>query len=140
MLDPSLIKLWRGANQALNLKNPDAVRHFATSLRELLTHVIHKLSPDDEVKNWSTSPKHFHNGKPTRRARLLFICKGINHGPFSTFLEKDIDALLACIDIFQEGTHAINVPLKISQLEALKNRAGSSLRLLIRTWKETKDN
>jgi hypothetical protein len=138
--DPSLIKLWRGAKKVLNSKNPDAVRHFATSLRELLTHVIHTLSPDNAVKSWSTLPEHYHNNKPTRKARLLFICRYINYGPFSTFLEKDIDALLACIDIFQEGTHAIDAPLTMSQLELLKNRVGSSIRLLIRIWRDTREN
>jgi len=139
-LDPSLIKLWRGAKEALNSRNPDAVRHFATSLRELLTHIIHMLSPDDEIKTWSNLPEHFHNNRPTRRARLLYICRGINYGHFSTFLEKDIDAILASIDIFQEGTHAIDATLTRSQLEALKNRAESSIRLLIRTWKDTRSN
>lgn len=140
LLDPSLIKLWRGANEALNSSNPDAIRHFTVSLRELLTHVIHKLSSDDDVKAWSTLPEHYHNNKPTIKARLLFICRYINYGPFSTFLEKDIDALLACIDIFQEGTHAIDAPLTMSQLELLKNRVGSSIRLVIRTWKDTREN
>jgi len=136
-LDPSLIKLWRGAKEALNSTNPDAVRHFIISLRELLTHVIHELSPDDEVKAWSALPDHFYNNRPTRRARLLFICRGINFGPFNTFIDKDIDAILAFMDLCQEGTHAIDTPLSPSQLEALKNKAESSIMLLIRTWKDT---
>lgn len=43
--------MWQGAKSALNsTDNPDYARHCAVSLRELFTHVIHRLSPDDEIK------------------------------------------------------------------------------------------
>jgi len=139
-LDPSLIKLWRGATESLNSRNPDAVRHFAISLRELLTHVIHMLAPDNEVKNWSNLPEHFKNNRPTRRARLLYICREINYDPFSKFLRKDIDTILTSIDIIQEGAHAIDPPLTSLQLKALKNRIESTIRFLVKTWKESRND
>lgn len=137
LVDPTLIKPWRGALAALNPKNPDAVRHFSISMRELLTAIIHKLSPDDKVKAWTSKAEHYHDNRPTRKARLLYICRNANHAPFNTFLEKDIDTLLACNDIFQEGTHAIDAPLSTYILKELRNRAGSSFRLLLRIWKDT---
>jgi hypothetical protein len=140
LLDPSLIKPWKGALAALNPRNPDAVRHFSISMRELLTTIIHKLSPDDKVKAWTNKAEHYHDNRPTRRARLLYICRNDNLAPFNTFLEKDIDTLLACNDIFQEGTHAIDAPLSTHILRELRNRVGSSIRLLIRIWKETNSN
>jgi len=140
LLDFSLLRLWIGAKESLSSDNPDAVRHFSISSRELLTQIIHKLSPDDEVKLWSNLPEHYHNGRPTRKARLLFICRRINNGQFRNFVEKDIDTLLTCIDIFQEGTHAINTPLTLFQLETLKNRVDSSIRFLLRIWQETRDS
>ena len=138
-LDPSLIRLWRGAKEASNLINPDAARHVATSLRELLTHVIHKLAPDDLVRAWSSSPEHYQNNRVTRRARLLFICKGINHDPFEVFVLKDIEALLACLDVFQKGTHAVDSSFTKSQIDFLISRVESFIRFLISTWKETGD-
>jgi hypothetical protein len=139
VLDPSLIKLWKGAKEALNSHNPDATRHFVTSLRELITHVINKLSPDDEIKAWSNSLDYYHNNRPTRRGRLLFICRNINHNQFSDLLKKDIDALLAYVDVFQEGTHAIDSQLTKTQLDLLMLKAESTIRFLIRIWKDTSD-
>jgi hypothetical protein len=140
LLDPSLIKQWRGAKGALDSKNPDSVRHFSISMRELLNAIIHKLSPDDAVKAWTKRPEHFKDNRPTRRARLLYICRNVNHAPFGKFLDKDIDAFLACNDIFQEGTHAIDAPFSRSLLDELRNRAGSSIRFLVRIWKENGNN
>jgi hypothetical protein len=140
VLDPSLIKLWKGAKEALNSNNPDAIRHFVTSLRELISHVIHKLSPDDELRAWSNLPDYYYNNRPTRRGRLLFICrKIINHDQFSELLKKDIDLLLAYVDIFQEGTHAIDSHLTNTQLDLLMLKAESAIRFLIRIWKDTND-
>jgi hypothetical protein len=49
-----------------------ALRQFG----ELFTHILHGLSPDAEVRKWSTEPAHYHNGRrPTRRAWLLYICR-----------------------------------------------------------------
>src|SRR5207245_1046928 len=42
-LDPGLVRILRGARQALTSTNPDRVRHFSASFRELLTHVLHTL-------------------------------------------------------------------------------------------------
>lgn len=136
-LDAELIKLWRGAKDALIFPNPDSIRHFSVSLRELLTCIIHKLSPEDRIAAWSNSPDLFHNGRPTRKARLLYICKGINLPPFDDFILKDIGALLACIDIFQKGTHAISPSLNKTQTDLLLLRVESHIRFLLRIWKET---
>lgn len=136
-INPSLAKLWQGANQALKSENPDSVRHFITSLRELLTHVIHSLSPDDQLRTWSSAPEHYHNNKPTRRARLLYICREVNYEPFDHFLNKDIESVLACFELFQQGTHEVEPFFSPSQLEAIKLRAESAIRLLVELGKKT---
>lgn len=136
-INPSLAKLWQGANQALKSENPDSVRHFITSLRELLTHVIHSLSPDDKLRTWSSATEHYYNNKPTRRARLLYICREVNHEPFDHFLNKDIESVLACFELFQQGTHEIEPSFSPSQLQAIKLRAESAIRLLVEIGKNT---
>ncbi|GEM_PF-3261700 len=138
-LDPKLIDLWKGAGVVYDQSYPDAIRHFSVSSRELLTQIIHRLSPDEKVKTWSSSPDHFHNGRPTRKARLLYICRELNHPPFDDFLIKDIDAVLAGMQVFEEGTHAIDPRFTRSQIDLLKSRLESSIRFLIRTYKETKN-
>jgi hypothetical protein len=111
-----------GARQALASTNPDKTRHCITSLRELVREVMHHLSPDEEIKGWSQSPDDFANKRPTRKARLRYITRNINHGAFTKFVEKDIDATLAAIDIFQAGTHVANSKLTEVQISALLGR------------------
>ena len=68
--------LLKGAEYSLSSKNPDKVRHAITSLRELMTQILHQFAPDAEVEKEFTAPKYYHNGRPTRRTRLQFI---LNH-------------------------------------------------------------
>lgn len=136
-LNVELMGLLHGARQSLESINPDKVRHFATSLRELFTHVLHALSPDEKIKNWSSSPDHYDKGKPTRRARLLYICRSLNHDPFSDFLEKDIDAVLEFLRLFQRGTHEIISPYTDFQLKMMLVRMESTLRFLLEIWRES---
>ncbi|ARV57399.1 hypothetical protein BZZ01_01035 [Nostocales cyanobacterium HT-58-2] len=131
-LNAELLIPLHGAWQSLESTNPDKVRHFATSLRELFTHVLHTLSPDEKIKAWSNSSKHYDDrGKPTRRARLLYICHSLNHEPFSDFIEKDIDAVLEFLKLFQRGTHEIIPKYTDFQLKMMLIRMESVLRFLL---------
>ena len=130
-VNPNLIIMLDGAVQAIFSGNVDRIRHFAVSLRELFTHIIHTLAPDDAVKSWSKNPDHYFEGRPTRKARLLFICRGVNYPPLDIFFKKDIDAALALMDLFQEGTH--NILLSVSELQIiiLKMKMESTLRFIL---------
>ncbi len=133
-LNAELIVLLRGARQSLDSANPDHARHFATSLRELFTHVLHTLAPDDKIRAWSTAPEHYGKGRPTRRARLLYICRTLNHEPFSTFIEKDIDAGLEFLQLFQRGTHEVVPKYADIQLRIMLVRMESLLRFMLEIW------
>lgn len=130
-LDPRFIVMLEGAAQALMSTNVDRVRHFTVSFRELFTQIIHTLAPDDEIRSWSNDPQHFNNKKPTRKARLLYICRGVNHPPLNDFFKKDIDAALELLDVFQGGTHRVENHLKIKQLVVLKLRMESAIRFIL---------
>lgn len=130
-VDPALIATWRGAKQALSSDNPDRARHVAISLRELLTHVLQRIAPDARVESWTSDPEHFHDGRPTREARLLYLCRTIDHGPFSGFVRKDVASTVSFIGLFQRGTHKIQVDFSESQLRLLVLRAESLLRFLL---------
>ena len=72
-LDVNLVRLWQGAIQSLNSNNEDRSRHFLISLRELFTHVLHKLAPDSEVRSWTTSPEYFDKGNPTEGTLTIHL-------------------------------------------------------------------
>lgn len=130
-IDSNLIELWQGAKQALKSNNPDRVRHFIVSLRELFTQILHHLAPDNEVRKWSSLPEHFSNGCPTRRARLRFICRNIDHDSFCSFIDADVAAALEFTKLFEKGTHKVDSSFTPEQLSAIKIRAESSILFLL---------
>jgi Predicted pPIWI-associating nuclease len=119
-----------GARAAVEAKPPDYVRHFAASLRELFTHVMQTLAPDDQVKSWTKDPKDYHNGRPTRKTRLRFIIQDLPLN-FGGFLSADVDAVLEFIDSFQKGTHAVRPSFTPDQVLELGTRMEGLLRFLL---------
>jgi len=132
-INPDLRTTWLGAKEALKSENHDRARHVVISLRELVTHVLHLLAPTDEVKAWSNDTKHFDRGNPTRAARVLFVCRAVNHGSFAKFIDADVRATIEFIDLFQRGTHQLAVTFSNDQLRALVTRTDSLLRFLLLT-------
>jgi hypothetical protein len=130
-IDSKILNLWKGAVEALNSKNSDRIRHFVTSIRELYTHVLHVLAPDDQIIAWTSKPEYFSDGKPTRRARLYYICRNISSAPFSKFVDKDIEATIAFIDLFQKGTHEIDPKFSENHLTTIKCKAETTLRFIL---------
>lgn len=131
--NPGWVPMLAGAKAAIRSRTPDKVRHSVTSLRELMTHILHHLSPDKEVESWSTSTDDFWNGRPTRKARLKFIARHINHGPFTSFIKKDIEAVIALFDLFQPGTHSVDSPFTEAQVEALIARVEGAIIFIMKT-------
>ena len=122
-LDPNLVYMLEGARFALQSDNPDKVRQAITSLRELLTHVLHLLAPDEQVLSFTENPADFHEGRPTRRTRIRFICSAKAGDLFEAFTEADIEAAIKVFDLCQRGTHALKQPLTERQAAVLLSRA-----------------
>ena len=129
--DVRLSRLLRGARQALIDDNPDRARHVTTSVRELFTQVLHALAPDNDIRQWSSSPELFHDNRPTRQARLLFICREINCDPLLRFIEDDVRAALSFVDSLNSGTHVVESKLTHSQLSSIVSRVESLLVFLL---------
>ncbi len=123
--DNRLMILVTGARKSLTCDNPDRARHVTTSVRELFTHIVHGLAPDDAVRKWSSHETDFHNKRPTRRARLLYICREFACKPLEKFVEDDVTAALTLVDSLHSGTHAIQSKLTDRQLEAIVHRMES---------------
>jgi hypothetical protein len=130
-INTSLLNMWKGAIETYNSNNSDKVRQFTVSIRELFGHLMHTLAPDDEIKKWTTDTTFFHEGRPTRKARLHYICRNISSKPFNKFVEKDIQATIEFIAIFQDGTHSIESGFTPAQLVALKSKAEATLKFLL---------
>ncbi len=131
-IDVQLLPLYQGAIDAIASNNVDRVRHATTSLRELFTHILHKLAPDDTFFRWNQDESNLYNGRPTRKGRLLYICRNISYGPFITFVDRDISAALMFLDLLQKGTHAIEKPYDERQMKALLIRMECLLDFIIR--------
>lgn len=58
---------WRGAVFALNPQNPDASRHFCTSVREIFTEFIELKAPDSDVFQYNPYCEKTERGNATRR-------------------------------------------------------------------------
>jgi len=136
-LNKDLLALWNGAKQALQSNNPDRVRHFMVSFRELFTHVLHNLAPDDQIRAWSTDKAHYANNRPTRNARLQYICREVNQAPFTKFVHRDIEAVLEFINLFQGGTHQVKTSYTQAQLAALVARMEGAILFLLSITKAT---
>jgi len=133
-----LLPLYRGALEAVRSKNPDRIRHASISLRELFTQILQRLAPDREVLCWipeSSLPDE--KGRPTRTARLRYICRHVDDGDFSAFIEADLDAALKFLNLIQKGTHGVTTGFTDVQLEALVIRMESLLFHLIKLGTET---
>lgn len=133
--DGNLLNLINGARQSLASDNPDKARHVTTSVRELFTHIIHVLAPDEEIKAWSTDGEHYHNGRPTRRSRLLYICRKFSCDPLAKFVEDDVQAALTLVDSLHAGAHVVQSKLTLRQLEAIVYRMESLALFLLRVSK-----
>jgi len=130
-VNPDFLVPLSGARRAAESTNPDRARHLSSSLRELFTHVIHTLVPNEKVQAWSTDSKYYDRGRPTRRARLLCLCQKVDQDSFSEFVEKDVEAALAFIDLFQRGTHEVVTNYTDEQMRIMLVRMEALLRYLL---------
>jgi len=137
-IDPDIIPLWEGVKEALKSDNPDRSRHVIVSLREMVTHILHRTAPDSDIRSWTVDQSLYHDGRPTRKARLLFICRGLNHDPFQRFIDRDVSAHLELIGILQRGTHELGIKFTDEQLKALVMRTKSLIRFILVIWQSNR--
>lgn len=143
-LDPDLVMQYLGAQEAVNDSNPDHVRHVLVSLRELWRNVIEHLAPDSEVWSWIKSQgqieqqckkrelTYLKNGKQelTRKARILYILRDLQHPSLVSFVDSDTNTLVELICFFNR-IHDPNLSLTNKQLRALVLRTASWLTCIL---------
>ncbi|GIW80400.1 MAG: hypothetical protein KatS3mg105_2207 [Gemmatales bacterium] len=138
-LDPELTTPYIGARKALDGTNPDRVRHFLSSLRELWNHLLRHIAPDERVLAWIPRDRHdlLHKGRPTRKARVLYVCRKFNHAPLADFVDQDARALMALVEFFHR-VHELNPNLTDEQVRALLLRTDSWLMYILQIWEASK--
>lgn len=138
-IDPALARPYIGAHDALRGKSVDRTRHVLSSLRELWNHLLRRLAPDKAVLSWvpSDGTQLLHDGRPTRRARVLYVCRSLNHGPLSDFVVNDTSALVKLVEVFNR-VHELESELTDEQLRALLLRTDSWLTYILQIWEGTR--
>lgn len=123
---------WRGALFALSPQNPDAARHFCTSARELMTEILEKFAPDDEVKQALPDCEVTQQGKPTRRAKIHFFFHhhGIVDAAATDFVEDNMENVVQLFRVFNDGTHGSSGRFEHSQLLAIRARVEGAVSFL----------
>ena len=133
-VDPGLARPYIGARDALYGNNTDRARHILSSLRELWNHLLRRLAPDDLVAAWipgvSNQKDLLHDGKPTRRARVLYVCRELNNDPLTDFLIHDTRALVKLIELFNR-VHELETELTDEQLRAILLKTDSWLMYIL---------
>jgi len=121
-------KRWAGAIYSLNPSNPDASRHFCTSVREIFIQLLDKKAPDEKVLLKFPSCS-LHEGKPARREKIKFILatKSIISQPMVDFIDADVDELLSFFRTLNDGTHGSAGTFTVQQLLKMKKRAEDSI-------------
>jgi hypothetical protein len=124
-------KRWKGALFSLNPLNPDAGRHFCTSVREIFTQILDVKAPDSNVLSYF-SDCELYLGKPNRRFKIKYILtqKSIHSQSFENFVDSDIDELLSLFRSLNDGTHGSAGKYTIQQLLKLKKRVEDSIQFV----------
>ncbi|MBE3584532.1 MAG: hypothetical protein IMX01_10530 [Limnochordaceae bacterium] len=140
-VDPDLAAPYIGAHEALGTANPDKARHVLISLRELWQHLLRRLAPDHEVLAWMPADSNdlVHNGRPTWKARVRYICRAIAHGPLGDFAVEDTNSLVKLLNLFNR-VHELREGLTERQLHALVLRSDSWLMYILRVYEAAKQS
>ena len=130
-VDPGLVRLYKGAHDALQGTNADRERHCLSSLRELYNHLMRKIAPDQLVLGWIGDDKTLlHEGRPTRKARICYVLRELNNGPLADFTASDTGSFLKFLAVFNR-LHDLELELSQRELRILWLRANSWLRYIL---------
>lgn len=138
-VNSELVGLLAGARTAAYSNNPDRIRHVCVSLRELLGHALRQLAPDTAIRQWTQDPTHYHNNRPTRRARLEYLYRGVYEPALSKLIIVDIRAALELFDTLSSATHKAKFAESQEAALVLLSRAEGVLLLLLRLTSDSVD-
>lgn len=123
---------WKGAVFALNPANPDAARHFCTSVREIYTEILESWADDSDVIAANPACQRTQQNKPTRRAKIEYLLelKSIKNSQLVQFVESDIDNIVELFNVFNEATHGAAGKHGFAKLQAIRKRVEGGIMFL----------
>ncbi len=123
---------WRGAAFALNPSNPDAARHFCTSVREIFTEILDQSAPDAEVEEADPGCQMTQQGKPSRRAKIDFLLRlrGPSAVALGDFADTNVSNILELFKVFNEATHGAAGKHSHAKLKLIKKRVEDGIMFL----------
>lgn len=135
-VDPALVRPYIGARDALRSTSTDRARHILASLREFWNHLLRRLAPDELVMKWlpKDAKDLLYDGRPTRKARILYVCRNLYHSQLIDFVDQDTRALIKLIEFFNH-VHKLELELTDEQLRALLLKTDSWLMYILQIWK-----
>ena len=125
---------WRGALFVLHPRNPEAARHFCTSVREIFTEVLELKAPDNAVFAALPECTRTPRGNATRRSKIAYLLslKGINNSDLADFAGEDVDNVIELFDVLNGATHGASGRLDIMTLRQVKKRVEDGLFFICR--------
>ena len=138
---PDFLAMYKGAIVALEGNNTERSRHVLTSLRELWNHLLRKLAPNEELREWiteQTDPRFLDNGKPTRYAKIRYVLKDLAHDPLIEFVEADTSAMVKLYALYGR-LHEVATGVSDEQLRVIVLKTQSYLDYMLRAWEWSKE-
>lgn len=123
---------WKGALYSLNAVNPDAGRHFCTSVREIFTEILDRWALDEDVVEADQACERTPQGSVSRRAKIRYLLKkkGADSPEMLGFVEKDIDDILQLFKVFNEATHGAAGKHGFAKLQNIRQRVEGGIMFL----------
>ena len=122
---------WKGAVYALSPDNPDAVRHFCTSAREIFTEFIEMKAPDAEVFRYNPNCARTDRGNATRKEKIKYMMRDKKvESCVIGFADADITNILELFHVLSDGTHGTAGKYTFSQLLQVKKRVEQGINFL----------
>lgn len=142
-VDPELVEPYQEARNNLALCEKGdltLVRGFLVSIRTLFDKLLEKIAPEEQVAEWILEGDEsliLNNGKPNRRAQILYAFRDLGHGDMEKFVADDTNALVSLRNVLNT-VHELGLRDKFSnrQLHALMLRVESWMTLVIPLWKK----
>lgn len=139
---PDLLHMRRGAGEAVASGNPDRVRQYCASMRQLLLELLRTAAPDTEIRKWTTDPRHYQElnpkNQPTWRARIEYLCNRADRRRYTHFVVRDAASALGVYRRLNKGVHAINAGFSSRQVTDLQIRSDNLILFVLLISIETR--
>lgn len=131
LVSKDLYNRWQGAIYALNPLNPDAARHFCTSVRQIFTDFIESKAPDAEVFAYKPDAERTKQGNATRKEKIRYMMRDLEmEDCVVDFADADIQNILELFFIFNGATHGEAGKYEFAALLQVKKRVEQGIHFL----------